>query len=155
MKSTKLFLSLIVAAGLSPLAQAAESAQLQLRGTVAVNCSISVTPASKASNLNINGGEAGALVGTVVESCNAGNGYLVSVTSSNGGYFTSSATGASPVAYSVNFDNNVGNMSTGVTATRDTPQSSRESNLVVSFQGNSSAAAGEYSDTINITLAAR
>ena len=162
MKSFKSTLTL-VAAAVAMFASAAHaaddrgsaSASLELRGSVAVNCTISITPTAKATNLDILGGEKDTLVGTATETCNAGNGYTVEVTSGNQGNLINKANGAVPTTYQARYDDADGQIADKIVANRDKAQFGREGKLLVSFSGNSQAIAGTYSDIVNLVIAAK
>lgn len=114
-----------------------------------------MTPTAKATNLDILTGETAAVVGTVTEDCNAGNGYTVSLTSANSGKLSSTATGSSPTTYTAAYDNGTGSIATKITADRNSHQFGRQGQVQVSFPGNSQAVAGSYTDTLNIVIAAK
>ena len=128
---------------------------MELRGSVAVNCTISITPTAKATSLDIVGGEKDALVGTATESCNAGNGYTVQVTSTNQGSLINKANGAVPTAYQAVYDDGAGQIASKIVANRTKAQFGRQGKLFVSFSGNSQAIAGTYSDVVNLVIAAK
>jgi hypothetical protein len=128
---------------------------MELRGSVAVNCTISITPTAKATNLDILGGEKDTLVGVATESCNAGNGYTVLVTSGNQGNLVNKANGAVPTTYQARYDDADGQISGKIVANRDKAQFGRQGKLLVSFSGNSQAIAGTYSDIVNLVIAAK
>jgi hypothetical protein len=132
-----------------------DSAKLELRGTVGVNCTIDVKPTAKATSLDILNGEKAALVGVVTESCNSGTGYTVQVTSNNRGSLISNAAGAKPTVYEAQYDDGQGAISKEIVATRDQAFFGRQGNLTVSFAGDSQAIAGVYSDVINLVVKAK
>lgn len=134
---------------------AGESAQVQLNGVVAVNCTLAVTPTAKATSLSIVGGENAAVVGTVTENCNSGAGYTVALTSANAGRLLSAVAGALPTPYQATYDDGTGSIATQIIATRNNAQFSRKGDLKVSFSGNSQAVAGQYNDTLSLIIAAK
>lgn len=136
-------------------AHAADSAKLELRGTVGANCTIAVVPTAKATSLDILNGEKSTLVGVVTESCNVGTGYTVSLNSSNTGKLLSTATGAKATAYEAKYDDAVGSIDKELVASRDKAFFGRQGNLTVSFSGDQQAIAGVYSDVINLVIAAK
>jgi hypothetical protein len=131
------------------------TAQVLLKGVVETNCTLAVTPTSKASNLSILNGESGAVVGNVTENCNSGIGYTVSLTSSNSGNLMSNAVGSSPTVYQASFDDGTGAIASEIKTTRSTAQFDRKGDLKISFAANPQAIAGDYSDTMNLTIAAK
>jgi hypothetical protein len=137
-------------------AQAAtDSAQLELRGSVAVNCTIEVKPTAKATSLDIINGEQQALVGTVTENCNSGTGYTVHLTSSNQGQLLSTAVGAKPAVYEAAYDDGQGAIGKEIVASRQEAQFGRQGALTVSFAGDKQAIAGVYSDIVNLVIKAK
>lgn len=132
-----------------------DSAKLELRGSVAVNCTIAVKPTAKATSLDILGGEKSTLVGVVTESCNSGNGYTVQVSSDNAGQLLSKAAGAKPTVYTAAYDDATGDIAKELVAGRDQAYFNREGNLTVSFAGDAQAIAGVYSDIVNVVIKAK
>jgi hypothetical protein len=130
-------------------------AGMELRGSVAINCTISITPTAKATSLDIVGGEKSTLVGTATESCNSGNGYTVEVSSSNQGSLVNKANGAVPTAYQAVYDDGTGQIDSKIVANRGKAQFGRQGKLLVTFAGNAQAIAGTYSDTVNLVIAAK
>ena len=134
---------------------ATESAKLELRGSVAVNCTIDVKPTAKATSLDILKGEKEALVGVITESCNSGNGYTVQVTSDNAGQLLSKSNGAKPTAYEARYDDGEGAIAKEIVAQRDKAFFGRQGNLTVSFAGDEQAIAGVYADVVNLVIKAK
>lgn len=133
-------------------AGASDSAKLELRGSVAVNCTIAVKPTAKATSLDILGGEKGTLVGVVTENCNAGNGYTVQLSTDNAGQLRSTAPGAKAMTYTAAYDDAAGDISKLLVASRNTAFFNRQGNLTVSMAGDSQAIAGVYSDIVNLVI---
>lgn len=147
---------LLAALAASAVAHAADDkADLQLRGDVAVKCTLAVTPTAKAASLSILAGESDTVVGTVTENCNSGIGYTVTLTSSNAGQLLSTAAGAVPTVYSAAYDNGDGDIRDQIIAYRDRAHFGRQGEVKVSFAGNSQAIAGQYNDTLNLIIAAK
>lgn len=138
------------ALALSAAAQASTTGTIRLNGTVQAACTISVTDAGV--QLNITGGESNRQVGTVVENCNSGTGYRVTLTSANAGALKN---GAAAVSYSVSYDNQQGTLSGAMTVDRPSAAFGKQSVVAVSMPANATAVAGTYSDTVTITVAAR
>ncbi|MEN9586490.1 MAG: hypothetical protein RIT15_65 [Pseudomonadota bacterium] len=128
---------------------------MELRGSVAVNCTIGITATAKATSLDILNGEKNTLVGTTTESCNSGNGYTIEVSSTNQGSLVNKANGAVPTAYQAIYDDGAGQIGSKIVANRDKAQFGRQGKLLVSFSGNSQAIAGTYSDIVNLVIAAK
>ncbi|MBX3585383.1 MAG: hypothetical protein KF796_01975 [Ramlibacter sp.] len=134
---------------------ASDSAQLELRGSVAVNCTIDVKPTAKATTLDIINGEQNTLVGTVTENCNSGTGYSVHLTSSNAGQLLSKSVGAKPTVYEAAYDDGQGAIAQEIVASRDAAFFGRQGNLTVSFAGDKEAIAGVYADIVNLVIKAK
>ena len=134
---------------------ATDTAKLELRGSVAVNCTIEVKPTAKATSLDILGGEKDTLVGVVTENCNSGTGYSVHVSSDNAGKLLSKSVGAKPTVYEARYDDGVGEIAKEIVASRDKAHFGRQGNLTVSFAGDQQAIAGVYSDIINLVIKAK
>lgn len=132
-----------------------DSAKLELRGSVAVSCTIAVKPTAKATSLDILGGEKDTLVGVVTENCNSGNGYTVQVSTDNFGQLRSTAPGAKITPYTAAYDDATGDISKALVAGRDTAFFNRQGNLTVSFAGDSQAIAGVYADVVNLVIKAK
>ena len=157
MKTTKIALAFAASAA-SFFAQAqTSSAQIDLRGNVALNCTIGVTPTAKATSLDIKGGEQAVSVGVVTEDCNSGTGYTVAITSQHGGQLRSVADDASaPLAsYTASYDDASGSIASILTATRNGAFFGRTGDLRVTIPANAQAIAGNYSDSITLTIAGK
>ncbi len=156
MNASKSLIALaIIAASFGAFAADQDAAKLELRGSVAVNCTIAVKPTAKATTLDILGGEKSTLVGVVTESCNSGNGYTVQVNSDNAGQLLSKSAGAKPTIYTAAYDDASGDIAKELVAGRDKAFFNREGNLTVSFAGDSQAIAGVYSDIVNVLIKAK
>jgi hypothetical protein len=161
MKSLKFTLAFVTAIVLTSVAHADDArislttTSLELRGSVAVNCTIGITPTAKATSLDIVNGEKDTLVGVATESCNSGNGYTVQVSSNNQGSLINKANGATPTTYQASYDDGAGSIASKIVAGRDKAQFGRQGKLLVSFSGNNQAIAGTYSDVINLVVAAK
>ena len=148
-------LALIAAAFGANAAAATDTAKLELRGSVAVNCTIEVKPTAKATSLDILGGEKDTLVGVVTENCNSGTGYTVQLNSDNAGQLLSKSVGAKPTVYEARYDDGVGEIAKEIVASRDKAFFGRQGNLTVSFAGDQQAIAGVYSDIVNLVIKAK
>ncbi len=168
----------VVAAGtalwLSPECDICEAAnQILLQGTVAQNCTISVTANASASNLPLTAsGNQHVTAGTVLQSCNKKTGYTLVVTSAN--CASPAPTGAKVydsvsgdfLAYSAEFTNPTTGGSaadvSGLLASACTAQNGRDvtnakvnnetSTVYVNFTGSSTLSAATYTDTLTITM---
>ena len=156
MNASKSLIALaVLASSFGAFAADQDAAKLELRGSVAVNCTIAVKPTAKATSLDILGGEKSTLVGVVTESCNSGTGYTVQVNSDNAGQLLSKSVGAKPTIYTAAYDDAAGDISKELVAGRDQAYFNREGNLTVSFAGDSQAIAGVYSDIVNVIIKAK
>ena len=144
--------ALTAATASGALAQNA-SGTVQLTGTVALSCTVAVTDLKQ--QLNLVSGESSKQVGTVVETCNSGNGYTVTLNSANGGSLKNTSGGNASVSYTVSYDGQNGGLNNGMQVSRSSAQFAKNVPLAVSIQGNNNAVAGSYSDTVTITIAAK
>ena len=147
-------------------ADAAQSGSIVLTGTIAQNCSITVTPASAASTLTLTSTQTNLNVGSVVEQCNDFKGYKISVASTNNptqagtGNFTGVLKGATSgntdtISYTVAYAT-TGNVvpATSLAESVTTKQLTATTNSVfVSFTGVTTLGADTYSDTLTVTMA--
>ncbi|MFC7335215.1 hypothetical protein [Rhodocista pekingensis] len=147
------FAAMVATAVTASAAAAAQSGStIQLRGTVAVNCSVAVTDLNQ--TLNISGGETNKQVGTVTENCNRGNGYKITVGSANAGKLVSGAAGTSPIMYTTIYDGQSGNAGS-LEVLRSQAQFNKVSSVNVTIPASAQYIAGDYADTLTITIAAR
>ena len=146
--------ALIAAASLAAapaFAAASASGTIQLNSTVAQTCTVAVTDAG--AQLNILSGSNAVTVGSVVETCNDGAGYQISVTSANGGTLKSNATGAQPISYTPIYDGQSSGSSVNVV--RSSAQFNKTATVAVTVPANAQAIAGSYADTLTITIAGK
>ncbi|MDE1149355.1 MAG: hypothetical protein PW843_22605 [Azospirillaceae bacterium] len=140
--------AVVLAAFAAAPALADTSGSVKLSGTVALSCSVAVTDNN--ASLNILSGSSNITVGAVVETCNDGAGYTITVTSANGGSLKSSANGAQPVSYTTIYD---GQSATGtVNVSRSSAQFGKQATIAVTVPANAQAIAGSYSDTLTVTI---
>ena len=141
--------ALLVAA--SANAAGPTSGQIIIRGTVGALCEIGVV--DYGTTLDLVAGESARPVGQVTETCNDPNGYSVSFTSALGGKMVGPRDAASP--YRVNYDS-VSDHSLAVDASiaRPDPQWNVQHELTVNVAGQDQLPAGEYRDTVTVTIAA-
>ncbi|WP_044558555.1 spore coat protein U domain-containing protein [Azospirillum sp. B4] len=132
-------------------AAAGASGSIQLNSTVAQTCTVSVTDAG--AQLNILSGSSAVTVGSVVENCNDGAGYQISVSSANGGNLKSSATGAQPISYTPIYDGQSAGSSVNVV--RSAAAFNKTATVAVTVPANAQAIAGAYTDTLTITIQGR
>lgn len=125
--------------------------QIIIRGTVGAICEIGVV--DYGTNLDLVAGEANRAVGQVNETCNDPNGYSVSFTSEKGGKMVGPLDAASP--YRVNYDSIADHsLSSDASIARPEPQWNVQHELTVNVDGQNELPAGEYRDTVTVTIAA-
>ncbi|ASG19730.1 hypothetical protein [Nitrospirillum viridazoti] len=149
--ATVLFSGALFAAA-PAFAAAGASGTIQLNSSVAQTCTVAVTDAG--ATLNILSGSSNVAVGSVVENCNDGAGYTITVASANNGTLKSSATGAQAVSYTTTYDGTNGSGSS-FAVTRSGAQFNKTSNVSVTVPANAQAIAGSYADTLTITIAGK
>lgn len=149
-----LIAAIFALAGESALA-ADTSGTLQLRGTVPVTCTLQVVDAG--ASLDLLAGEANRQVGTVSETCNAGSGYQITLSSANGGQLGGGTGGTGQkVAYTVSYgDAAAAGLAQPVTVSRPAAAFGRTQPLSVSLPAQSRLAAGDYQDSLTVTIAAK
>jgi spore coat protein U-like protein len=128
------------------------SGTVALKGTVPLVCTVGVTDLNQ--SLNLTGGESNKSVGSVVENCNSGTGYNITVSSSNSGKLKA-ASGSAEISYTVGYDGQSGGLGSNLTVARSGAQFAKTSSLAVTVPANAQAIAGSYSDTVTITIAAK
>lgn len=133
-------------------AQAA-SGTIRLSGTVAVNCTVAVTDLNQ--SLNLVAGETSKQVGSVIENCNSGTGYTITVASANTGRLTSTGTGTSPVSFTLGYDGQSSTLATALSLTRSTAQFAKTVPVTVTIPAAANRIAGTYTDTLTVTIDAR
>ena len=141
-----------ITAFLSAPALAQSSGTVALKGTVPLVCTVGVTDLNQ--SLNLTGGESAKSVGSIVENCNSGTGYNITVSSSNAGKLKA-ASGTAEISYTVGYDGQSGGLASNLTVARSGAQFSKTSSLAVTVPANAQAIAGNYSDTVTITIAAK
>ncbi len=147
-------LAVATVAGFAASANAqAASGTIRLQGSVAVNCTVAVTDLNQ--SLNLVQGETARQVGTVVENCNSGTGYTISVSSANNGQLTSTGTGTVPIAFTLGYDGQSSNLSSTLELNRSGAQFGKNVPVTVTIPAASDRIAGTYNDTITVTIAAR
>lgn len=144
--------ALIAALFAAGAAQAAgpTSGQIIIRGTVGSICEIGVV--DYGTNLDLVAGESNRAVGQVTETCNDADGYSVSFTSDEGGKMVGPLGAASP--YRVNYDSIADHsLASDASIARPDPQWNVQHELTVNVAGQDELPAGEYRDTVTVTIA--
>lgn len=148
--ATALILPSVMAGG---SAAAANDGRVILRGAVDTDCALLVNDHGK--SVDIVNGVSNFTLGSVGESCNSGSGYTVTLSSANNGLMLNERGDA--VGYSINWhDSGLRDLTAPVVLTRTgarpflTTRSFR-----VTVPATPQAIAGDYSDLITMTIAAR
>ena len=153
MNLKNLSLSALVAALLvagSANAAGPTSGQIIIRGTVGSICEIGVV--DYGTNLDLVAGESNRAVGQVTETCNDADGYSVSFSSTEGGKMVGPLGAVS--AYRVNYDTiSDTSLTSAALIARPDPQWNVQHDLTVNVEGQNELPAGEYRDTVTVTIA--
>ncbi|QJE73142.1 fimbrial major subunit CsuA/B family protein [Aerophototrophica crusticola] len=131
-------------------ASANTSGNIQLKGSVTQSCTIQVQDLGQ--SLNLSGGENQKTVGSVTETCNAGQGYRITLASANAGKLRS---GNNAIDYQVAYESQSGNLGGQMVIDRATAQFGRKADLKVTIPASAQYIAGEYADTVTVTIAAK
>ena len=150
---------LTIAAVFSLPAFAASSATLTVSGVVALVNDISVTPnGTNNTSLNIVGGETAKNVASVVETSNNAQGYVIQMSSANGGKLKSSSNNQQ-TSYTISYGGGSyaapnTNPTTVKTVNSLTGLTSNTSQVAINVTALPTASAGTYSDTITFAISA-
>ncbi len=136
------------------LAQA-DSASLELRGSVPTSCTVDIAPTAKSSSLDLRGGEQDAVVGIVTENCNSRHGYTVTISTGGASQLRSAAAGAAAAPYTLRYDGVAAAGSEQLVANRDQAYFGRQGSLQVSIPGSATAVAGDYSANLSLVITAK
>lgn len=132
-------------------ASAAASGQIELRGSVGAVCEIIVTDLGV--SLDLVNGESARVVGSVEETCNDPDGYTLSFASDNSGSMNGPLN--TEVDYSFNYDSiSAASLASDQSLARPGPRFGLQNDVAVNIAGQSNLPAGQYRDTITITIAA-
>jgi len=140
---------------------AASTGSLTLSGSVAAVNSIVIAPnGSNNTSLNIAVGETGKLVATISETSNSSTGYIIQISSSNGGELRHSVDPNKKTTYTVKYGSgSYGTVSTTPTTVKTVASlsalTSTDSDLLVNVVAAPNAVQGSYSDTINLAIVAQ
>jgi spore coat protein U-like protein len=141
----------LLVAGSAHAAVGATSGQIIIRGTVGSICEIGVV--DYGTNLNLTAGETNRPVGQVTETCNDPDGYSVSFASEEGGKMVGPLDAES--AYRINYDTlSSHSLASDAVIDRPDPKWNKKHDLTVNVQGQTELPAGEYRDTVTVTIAA-
>jgi spore coat protein U-like protein len=129
--------------------QNSAQASITLRASVPATCA--VTLSAESATLNLTAGVTNQPVATVAERCNAANGYTVNLASGNGGALSS---GSASIAYTLHYgDSSSGNGS--LVADRAASGAPRQTVLSITVPPGPARQAGDYQDTVTISIAAK
>jgi hypothetical protein len=156
-------------------ARAQTTDSIPLSGTMAQNCTISVTPTASATALDLTDGAKHVDIGSIVQNCNKKTGYRITVDTDNcsvgtpGAKLIGAATTPETLSFSVEFANPTTGGSdasvTGLLSTQCTGDayilgrettgvkiSAETSTVYANYTGDSGLAADTYTDTLRITM---
>jgi spore coat protein U-like protein len=143
--------ALIAAAAVAPAMAQNASGTIQLKGNVALSCTIAVQDLNQ--SLALKAGETAKTVGSVTETCNSGSGYKITLASANAGKLKS---GNFTINYTVSYDNgSAGALTSQMVIDRATAQFGKKSDLKVTVPASDQYIAGDYADTVTVTIAAK
>jgi hypothetical protein len=159
MKSSKILVALLAAVAIQPVL-AATTANLLLRGTVGTINEISIAPnGANNTTLDIVNGEVGKNVATATEISNNAAGYKIMMSSTNGGSLINTSASLQSTTYTVAYD---GGASTAPTTTPAmiknvsslSSTSVHVSSILVDVDAYPTALAGNYEDTLTLSIVA-
>lgn len=151
MKIKNLILSLF----LTTPTYAATSGSLLLKSIVPKVFSVVVNPTTLASTLPLETTQANSTVAGVALKANTQNGYKVTITSANTGKLVHQTNAASTMPYTMKFDGQSVNLSTGTTLVFNTSgPTNKNAPVQISYTGvpYSSLQQGDYTDTVTFTV---
>lgn len=136
-------------------AQGAQAAgttgRIELKGSVARVCEITVTDLR--ASLDLVAGERGKKIASVEEHCNNHDGYTVSFTSGNRGALRNGD--GDTVPYTINYDNQSRkSLSKKLDLKRSKAQFREGHDLYVNVDASTTRVAGDYADTVTVTIKA-
>lgn len=137
-------------------ANAATSADLTLTGTVAQDCSVSLDTASY--TVDLVSGESDSTVATITEICNDADGYTISFSSANSGVLQNDDNAGEQKAYTISYGTGISGQSLSqarsVSYSTYTAGNSVPLRMDLSAHGAGVLAAGTWSDTVTVSIAA-
>ncbi len=126
------------------------SGTLVVRGTVETNCTVSIQDMN--AQLDLTRGASNVVVGKVTETCNDPDGYTITFSSQGGGKLKNGNFG---VEYTASYDNLSNQSLNGeMRLQRRDAAFGVVKDLKVSVEAANDRVAGNYSDTITVTIAA-
>ena len=142
--------ALVATAFAAPAMAQNASGTIQLKGNVALSCTIAVQDLGQ--SLSLKNGESNKTVGSVTETCNSGSGYKITLASANAGKLKS---GNFTIDYQVNYDSFTGALTSQAVVDRANAQFNKRSDLKVTVPASDQYIAGDYADTVTVTIAAK
>ncbi len=136
---------------------AATTGNLLLKGTVPALLSITVTAEPLASTLPLNTTQTDSKVATVNEKSNSNTGYKVNISSTNAGNLVHDTVSSSFINYSLTYDGNAVNLSTGDEFSFSSASSvDTNKDIDISYTGvpHANLVEGDYTDTVTFTISA-
>jgi spore coat protein U-like protein len=138
---------------------AASTGNLDLSGTVAAACDVTVSPVPIASNLPLSSTQVDLLVGSVSETCNDANGYTLTAQSSNSSALLPAGGGTDSVPYTFRYDGTIRSLTGGAAEVTNvsapTGAAGVSKSIQLSYANPGFIAADTYTDTIVFTIAAK
>jgi len=155
---TRLFFAVLLLSGAALTASSViaagggeRSGEIVIRGTVDAVCEIAVVDLD--ARLNLNEDRDGLKVGSVTETCNHPEGYVVSLKSANGGFMSGPLEARSD--YRIHYDSLQGaSLSRVHGLRRDQPSWNASHDLHIRIDTDDALPAGFYSDRVLIEIAA-
>ena len=135
---------------------AATSGTLVLQGIVPQVISVTVTPASAASSLDLTSSQTNLVVASVNESSNAKLGYKVSLSSSNSGALKRVG-GTETMSYTLKYNGTAANLATTATVTTTSSGLTNVNKSIdISYTGvpSTQMVEGTYTDTLTLNITA-
>lgn len=138
---------------------AGTSGSLSVSGIITVVNDLSVSPYSKATDLNITTGETGTLIADIVELSNNPDGYSIQLTSQNAGKLINSSSTTYQLSYQLSY-NNGSYITPGASPTSAktiyflNQKTSSVSPIKIKFSGLTNASSGSYEDVITLSIVA-
>lgn len=156
-RKLKTTLAVLATVAISTHAMAATTGTLLLKGTVPRLLSIEVNAEAIASTLPLDTTQADTLVAVVNEKSNSKTGYNVSISSANSGELVHESDSSSTIAYSLKYDGQTVDLSSGDNFVHAFPTgANNDRDVEISYTGvpHENLVEGDYTDTVTFTIAA-
>ena len=130
-----------------------DSGSFDVVGKVEDRCVVEVEDLDK--TMDLFNGEAGAIVATIAETCNAGSGYKISFEFDEEGNMVHSQFSDERVDYTFSYDSFTGNdLENGVTLRRDGAEFQRIHDVIIDVKGDIERTAGTYREEVEVEIKA-